>query len=107
MTNPIVFKPARLETLLYEAGFAAVELVEETNEVWFESPEQVWAFDLDMGPFPVMLQRQLSTAQRRELARRFRAMLEDLVTERGIRCTFHPLYTLAKKGGTIGDILGE
>jgi ubiquinone/menaquinone biosynthesis C-methylase UbiE len=107
LTNPIVFKPARLETLLHEAGFTAVELVEESNEVWFQSPKEVWAFNLDMGPFPVMLQRQLPAEQRKELARRFKAMLEDLVTERGIKCTFHPLYALAEKGGTIGSILRE
>jgi len=91
---------------LLDVGFAAVELIEETDEIWFDSPEQVWAFDLDMGPFPVML-RQLSAEQQRELAQRFKAMLADLVTERGIRCTFHPLYALAQKGGTIDNILGE
>jgi ubiquinone/menaquinone biosynthesis C-methylase UbiE len=107
LNNPIVFKPAKLETLLHETGFTAVELVEETDEIWFESPEQVWAFDLDMGPFPMMLQQQLSADQQKELARQFKAMLEDLVIERGIKCTFHPLYALAKKGGTIGDILRE
>lgn len=107
LTNPIVFKPAKLEMLLHETGFTAVELVTETEEVWFESSEQVWAFDLDMGPFPVMLRQQLSAKRRRKLAQRFKAMLEDLVTERGIKCTFHPLYALAKKGGTIGEILRE
>jgi len=98
LTNPLAFKPAGLRTLLHEAGFAAVELIEGTEEVWFENPEQVWAFDLDMGPFPVMLRQQLSTEQRRELARQFMAMLEDLMTEGGIRCTFHLLYALAEKG---------
>jgi ubiquinone/menaquinone biosynthesis C-methylase UbiE len=107
LNNPIAFKPAKLEALLHEAGFTAIELVEEIEEVWFESPEQVWAFDLDMGPFPVMLRQQLSAEQQRELAQRFKAMLVDLVTERGIRCTFHPLYALAQKGGTIGNILRE
>ena len=61
LTNPIAFKPAVLRTLLHEAGFTAVEMIEETDEVWFESSEEVWAFNLDMGPFPVMLQQQLST----------------------------------------------
>ncbi len=107
LTNPIVFKPAQMETLLLDVDFAAVELIEETDQVWFESPEQVWAFDLDMGPFPVMLRQQLSSEQQRELAQRFKAMLADLVTERGIRCTFHPLYALAKKGRTIDNILRE
>ncbi len=99
LANPIVFKPNRLEALLHQAGFAASELIQETEKVCFESPAQVWAFDLDMGPFPVMLQRQLPTQRRSELERRFIAMLENLMTEQGIECIFHPLYALAQKGG--------
>jgi len=99
LTNPIVFKPAALRTLLHGAGFTAVELIEETDEVWFENSEEVWAFNLDMGPFPVMLRQQLSTEQRGELVRRFMAMLGDLMTEQGIGGTFHLLYALAEKGG--------
>lgn len=98
LTNPIALPPDALQTLLRNAAFTAVELIEETDEVWFENPEEVWAFNLDMGPFPVMLQQQLTASQRRELERRFTTMLEDLMTDRGIRCTFHLLYTLAEKG---------
>jgi len=103
LPNPLVFKPTGLGAMLHEAGFnfKAVELIEETDEVWFESPEEVWAFNLDMGPFPVMLRRQLSAQQRRELVRQFVAMLESLMTERGIGCTFHLLYALAEKGGEV------
>jgi ubiquinone/menaquinone biosynthesis C-methylase UbiE len=100
LTNPIAFRPDALQALLREAAFTGVELVEETDEVWFQSPEQVWAFNLDMGPFPVMLQQQLSVGQRRELERRFTMMLKDLMTDRGIRGTFHLLYALAEKGGS-------
>jgi SAM-dependent methyltransferase len=99
LTNPIVFKPAKMGALLHGAGFINLELIEEAEKVCFESPAQVWAFDLDMGPFPVMLRRQLSAEQREELVRQFMAMLADLMTERGIGCTFHLLYALAKKGG--------
>jgi len=99
LPNPIAFKPAELETLLHEAGFTAVELIEETDEVWLENAEEVWAFNLDMGPFPVMLRRQLSVEQRGELVQQFRAMLEGLTTDQGIGCTFHLLYALAEKGG--------
>jgi SAM-dependent methyltransferase len=99
LVNPIAFKPDGLRALLCSAAFTAVELIEETDEVWFESAEQIWAFNLDMGPFPVMLQRQLTDGQRRELGRRFTMMLQDLMTDRGIRCTFHLLYALAEKGG--------
>jgi ubiquinone/menaquinone biosynthesis C-methylase UbiE len=99
LPNPIALKPAKLETLLGEAGFTAVELIAETDEIWFKDPEEVWAFNMDMGPFPVMLRRQLSAERRRELARQFVAMLENLMTEQGIECTFHPLYALAEKGG--------
>ena len=99
LTNPIVFEPAALRTLLDEAGFTDVELIEETDEVWFESSEEVWAFNLDMGPFPVMLRRQLSAEQRGALVQQFMTMMGDLVTERGIKGTFHLLYALAEKGG--------
>ena len=46
--------------MLNKAGFTAVELLEEDDEVWFENPVQAWAFNLDMGPFPVMLRQQLT-----------------------------------------------
>jgi ubiquinone/menaquinone biosynthesis C-methylase UbiE len=98
LTNPIALPPDALRTLLRKAEFTAVELVEETDEVWFENPEEVWAFNLDMGPFPVMLQHQLTAGQQRELKRRFTTTLGDFMTDRGIRCTFHLLYTLAEKG---------
>jgi ubiquinone/menaquinone biosynthesis C-methylase UbiE len=101
LTNPITFKPDTLHTLLREAGFTAIELIEEASEVWIENPEEAWAFNLDMGPFPVMLRQQLTGEQQEELVYRFMAMLEDLNTEHGIGCTFHPLYALAKKGETI------
>lgn len=99
LSNPIVLKSATLQALLHEIGFTTAEMFEETEKVWFESPEEIWAFNLDMGPFPVMLRQQLSTAQREELERQFMAMLEDLRTEQGIGCRFHLLYTLAEKGG--------
>ena len=99
LTNPITFRPEALQMLLREAAFTSVELIEETDRVWFESPEEIWAFNVDMGPFPVMLRRQLSAQQRKELERRFTSMFEDLMTDRGIGCTFHLLYALAEKGG--------
>jgi ubiquinone/menaquinone biosynthesis C-methylase UbiE len=98
LTNPIAFRADALEGLLDEAAFTAVELFEETDDVWFENPEEVWAFNLDMGPFAIMLQQQLTTGQQKELKQRFAAMLQDLMTDRGIRCTFHLLYALAEKG---------
>ena len=98
LTNPISLRADRLETMLRRAGFTAVELLEESDEVWFEDPAEVWAFNLDMGPFPIMLRQQLTDAQRRELERRFASSLHDLMTDRGIRCTFHLLYALAEKG---------
>jgi ubiquinone/menaquinone biosynthesis C-methylase UbiE len=98
LTNPIALPPDALEALLHEAAFTAVELFEETDEVWFENPEEVWAFNLDMGPFSIMLRQQLTAGQQRELERRFTEMLEDLMVDRGIRCTFHLLYALAEKG---------
>jgi ubiquinone/menaquinone biosynthesis C-methylase UbiE len=100
LTNPIVFEPTELRRLLTRTGFTAVELIEETDEVWFVLPEEAWLFNTDMGPFPVMLRWQLPADQRRELKRQFVAMLEDLMTERGIESTFHLLYAVAGKGET-------
>ena len=98
LANPISLRPDVLEEMLHQTAFTAVELMEENDDVWFESPAEVWAFNLDMGPFPVMLRQQLTPGQRRELESRFVNELHDLVTERGIRCTFHLLYALAEKG---------
>ena len=98
LANPISLRADRLDVMLRGTGFSAIEMLEESDEIWFEDPAQVWAFNLDMGPFPIMLQRQLTGAQRRELEQRFASSLHDLMTERGIRCTFHLLYALAEKG---------
>jgi ubiquinone/menaquinone biosynthesis C-methylase UbiE len=98
LTNPISLRADGLETMLQEAGFTAVELLEESDEAWFEDPVEVWAFNLDMGPFPIMLRQQLTDDEQRELERRFASSLHDLMTDRGIRCTFHLLYALAEKG---------
>jgi len=103
LINPLVFEPTGLRKLLTRAGYTAVELVEETDEVWFETPEQVWAFNLDMGPFPIMLQQQLSADQQRMLNHHFIAMLENLMSDRGIKSTFHLIYALARKGGGSSD----
>ena len=97
MTNPIVFKPDVLQSLLEEAGFSAIELIAEEEDVWAKDPAQIWAFNLDMGPFPVMLQQQLSTEERVQLEQQFIDILEKLITENGIKCVFHPLYALAEK----------
>jgi len=99
LNNPLVFEPSELQDLLARTGFIDIRLTEETDEVWFETPEEVWDFNLDMGPFPIMLEQQLSRGQQRELTRQFKAMLEPLVTERGIKSTFHLIYALAEKGG--------
>lgn len=98
LTNPISLRPDALEKMLHKAAFAAIELIEESDEVWFENPAEVWAFNLDMGPFPVMLRRQLTVGQRRELERCFVRNLQNLMTDRGIRCRFHLLYALTEKG---------
>jgi len=97
LNNPIAFKPSQLEGLLTQAGFKGVELIGETDEVWFASPEEVWAFNLDMGPFPVMLRDQLSKDQHRELFNKFNALMDDLMTDQGIKSTFHLLNALGQK----------
>jgi ubiquinone/menaquinone biosynthesis C-methylase UbiE len=98
LNNPLVFEPIKLRSLLTGSGFTAVKLIEETDEVWFKTPEEAWAFNLDMGPFPIMLRRHLSAHQQRELAHQFKAMVANLLTERGIKSTFHLIYALAEKG---------
>jgi ubiquinone/menaquinone biosynthesis C-methylase UbiE len=102
LTNPITFRPDEVQSLLHKAAFTTVEVVEEAIEVWFRDPKEVWAFNLDMGPFPVMLEQQLSATRRRELEQQYTAMLEPLKTEQGIGCKFHVLYALARKGGAGG-----
>jgi ubiquinone/menaquinone biosynthesis C-methylase UbiE len=99
LTNPIVFTSGDIKRMLYTAGFTSVEIVEETQEVWFTKPEEVWAFNMDMGPFPMMLQMQFSHDQRNEIMYRFKKIFEELMTECGIEGTFHLLYAVAEKGG--------
>ncbi len=99
LTNPIVFKADDMKRMLYKAAFASMEMIEETQEIWFTKPEDIWAFNMDMGPFPVMLQTQLSSDQQSEIIQRFKILLGDLMTTRGIKSTFHLLYTIAEKGG--------
>ena len=99
LTNPVVFKPADLEAIVAEEGFDVVEMIEETDEVTFATPEEVWAFDMDMGPFPMMLRQQLSADRQTELLRRFVDVLQGLASKKGIDSTFHVLFTLAEKGG--------
>jgi ubiquinone/menaquinone biosynthesis C-methylase UbiE len=98
LTNPLVFDPIRIRKFLNRVSFTNVKLIEETDEVWFKTPEEVWAFNLDMGPFPIMLQRQLSADQQRELKRQFKDMLATLRTKRGIQSRFHLIFALAEKG---------
>lgn len=98
LTNPIVFKPIDLERMLLKAGFKNLQMIEESYDLWFGTPEESWEFNMDMGPFPVMLRQQLSNEQQRELRRQFMTMIENLVTERGIKSTFHVLYAIAERG---------
>jgi SAM-dependent methyltransferase len=99
LINPIVFKSAELKRMLYEVGFASIETIEKTKHIWFNSPEQVWEFIMDMGPFPVMLRGQLTKVEQRKLIDRFKTMMQDLLTEQEIKSTFHLLYAAAEKGG--------
>ncbi len=99
LTNPIAFHPDEVKKMLYKAGFESVEISEEIQEVWFANPEEVWAFNMDMGPFPMMLQMQFSHDQQNEIIHRFKSLLKDLMTKRGIKAAFHLLYAIAVKGG--------
>jgi hypothetical protein len=85
--------------MLYKAGFESVEISEETQVVWFMNPEEVWAYNMDMGPFPMMLKTQLSNNQQSEIKDRFKKIFAELMTDRGIESAFHLLYAVAEKGG--------
>ncbi|UCF60916.1 MAG: class I SAM-dependent methyltransferase [Anaerolineaceae bacterium] len=98
LNNPLSFKPNELNDLLTRTGFSEVELIEETDEVWFNTPEEIWAFNMDMGPFPIMLRQQLSSDEQSRLFHQFKATMENLRTEQGIKSTFHLIYALAGKG---------
>jgi ubiquinone/menaquinone biosynthesis C-methylase UbiE len=99
LTNPITFKHDQMRTLVQTAGLAGVELIQDHVELWFDQPKAIWDWNWAMGPFPIMLEQQLSLDQRQELERRYIEMLTPLMTSQGIACTFHPLYTLARKQG--------
>ena len=99
LTNPIVFHPDEVKKMLYKAGFESVEISEEIQKIWFANPEEVWAFNMDMGPFPMMLQMQFSHDQQSEIKVRFKKIFEELMTDRGIESAFHLLYAVAGKGG--------
>jgi len=97
LTNPITFKHDQMRGLMEAAGFVQVELVQDHVELWFEQPQEVWNWNAAMGPFPIMLEQQLTCEQRQEVERRYVEMLIPLQTPQGIACTLHPLYTLARK----------
>jgi hypothetical protein len=73
--------------------------MQERDEFWFANPEEVWAYNMDMGPFHFMLRNQLSREQQTALHNQFIIMTEELKTEDGIKSTFHPIYAIAAKGG--------
>jgi hypothetical protein len=66
--------------------------------VWFKTPEEVWTFNMDMGPFHIMLHQQLSSEEQRKLIYEFERMMGKLMKESGIKSTFHLIYSLAEKG---------
>lgn len=99
LTNPLTFKPETLEMMLVDTGFDSIELMQERDEFCFANPEEVWAYNMDMGPFQFMLRSQLSREQQIALHNQFIIMTEELKTENGIKSTFHPIYAIAAKGG--------
>lgn len=98
LTNPLTFEPRKLDEILARTGFKDVNLSEERDEVWFASAEEVWAYNMDMGPFPIMLRSQLSIERQKDLFNQFTVMLDDLQTKSGIKSTFHLIYATAEKG---------
>lgn len=97
LTNSPTFELGALQALLEEAGLAEVRLEAETVDVSFENPEAVWQYNVRMGPFAAMLRQQLSASQREALHAQFVRMVGEIASPDGVRCTFHPLYALARK----------
>lgn len=99
LPNPIAFAPEQIEAMLEQAGFTSIRSLVEPVELYFSSPQEIWEWNLAMGPFPIMLEQQLTPTQQHELHHLYLEMLQPLVTPKGIPCTFYPLYTLARKAG--------
>lgn len=97
LANPLVFKPDDLRDLLEAGGWADVRLESEAVDLWFPDPQAVWKYNVSMGPFVMMMRRQLSEAQQETLRERYLDMLREIASPQGVRCTFHPLYALARK----------
>lgn len=97
LLNPITFRPDQMREMMRAAGFSDEQIIYEHVDLWFEDPEEIWEWNLAMGPFPIMLEGQLTPDQQRELRQRYVDMLDPLRTVDGIKCTFHPLYALASK----------
>lgn len=96
LANPIAFRPDELRALLESAGLTHVQLESEEVERCFRDPQAVWDYNMTMGPFPMMLRRQLSAIQRERLHERFIDMVGGIASPEGVRCTFHVLYALAR-----------
>jgi ubiquinone/menaquinone biosynthesis C-methylase UbiE len=97
LPNPITFKLGQMKEMLQAGGFSNVRLIYEHIDLWFEGPEEIWEWNLAMGPFPIMLEQQLTPDQQRDLKLHYIEMLDPLRTMDGIQCAFHPLYALAYK----------
>ncbi|NIS78889.1 MAG: class I SAM-dependent methyltransferase, partial [Anaerolineales bacterium] len=97
LTNPITFKHDELQMLLEWAGLTELQLESDEMEVWFKDPQAVWDYNMSMGPFPVMLRRQLTADQSESLHERFIEKVSAIASPQGVRCTFHLLYALARK----------
>lgn len=97
LTNPITFKPDELQMLLESVGLTEFKMVPDEIDVWFKDPQAVWDYNMSMGPFPVMLHHQLSTSRKEILHKRFIEMVSAIASDQGVRCTFHLLYSLARR----------
>lgn len=98
LPNPLTFKPSTLLELLDDSGFSSITINHEEEEYYFADPEEVWAYNMDMGPFPVMLREQLSSEEQTTLFSQFSDMLQNYVSKYGIKSTFHIIYAVAQKG---------
>lgn len=99
LSNPIKFEASTLETLLFEAGFADIDVLIEPEDVWFADSAALWEYNMAMGPFEMMLRQQLTPEQRESVRQQFEKVMNVSATSQGIKVTFEPMYALARKLG--------
>ncbi|MBI2844988.1 MAG: class I SAM-dependent methyltransferase [Chloroflexi bacterium] len=94
--NQITWTPAEIEKLLSEAGFKGISSQEEWEDFIFHDPQEVWEFQISLGPITATLQ-QLSPEKQEQFIADYMSRVEDLATPQGIPANFRVLLAFAQK----------